>query len=83
MSTPPKPTPYAIVWSLVTFATIVLIGSFHSVIDAISMGLVFVSLPWFAFYFLDWLGGDVVRRMRDDIEKDGKRPKARPKSFRW
>ncbi len=63
------PTRHAILCTLLTFGTIVFIGSFSSLSDAVGLATVFVGLPWFVFYFLDWLGGDYVRRMRDDIER--------------
>lgn len=72
------PTRHAIFCSCLIFCTIVMIGSFSSLSDAVGLAIVFVGVPWFVFYFLDWLGGDVVRRMRADIDQHAKRETKAP-----
>lgn len=55
MNLPTRPTPHIILSSLVVYGTIVFLGSFHDVSEAIGLATIFVGFPWFAYYFLEWL----------------------------
>lgn len=61
MITPTRPNRHVILASLAIFGTIVMIGSFHDPGQALGLATIFVGIPWFFFYFLEWLGRDSAR----------------------